>query len=133
MTEVVYHVVYGNTLLSFEWRKGLRGLLLIEGYAWPLRIAKILGLDSGFFLRYNIYVLHIFYLLAGDFYFIKFGERYFGTRYTDVAFLLRLTSALYSDFMSRPFGNTVEEICFVIGAYYFKKIYDSNNLEATHQ
>ena len=124
LTEIVYHVVYGKTLLSFEWKEGLRGLLLIEGYAWPLRILSLLGLDFNIVVRYNIYVLHIAYLLIGDYYYIKFGEVFFNKRYTDVAFLIRLTSALYSDFMSRPFGNTAEEICFVIGAYYFKNIYD---------
>lgn len=112
-------------MLSFEWKKGLRGLLLIEGYAWPLRIFNLLGLDGEIFVRYNIYVLHIAYLMVGDYFFIKFGERYFKKGVTDVTFLLRLTSALYSDFMSRPFGNTVEEIFFVMGAYYFKKIYDN--------
>lgn len=112
-------------MLSFEWREGLRGLLLIEGYAWPLRIFALMGLDFNIVVRYNIYVLHLFYLIVGDYFFFKFGEAYFNKRYTDVAFLLRLTSALYSDFMSRPFGNTVEEILFVIGAFYFKKIYDN--------
>ena len=42
-----------------------------------------------------------------------------------MAFLFRLTCAIYADFMSRPFGNTVEEILFVCGAYYFKRIFDS--------
>jgi hypothetical protein len=63
--------------------------------------------------------------MVGDYFFIKFGESYFSRKVTDITFLLRLTSALYSDFMSRPFGNTVEEIFFVIGAYYFKKIHDN--------
>jgi hypothetical protein len=121
--------VYGGTLLSFEWKEGLRGLLLIELYAWPLRILNFIGLDSGIAVRYNIYILHIAYLIIGDSYFIKFGKIYFGKKYIDYAFLFRITSALYIDFMSRPFGNTVEEICFVFGAYYFKKIYDNEKEE----
>ena len=127
LTEVVYHVVYGNTLLSFEWVEGLRGLLLIECYAWPLRILNLLGLDTAFFVRYNIYVLHILYLIFGDFYFLKFGQAYLGTKSLDLAFLLRVTSAIYADFMSRPFGNTVEEILFLCGAYYFKRVYDGSS------
>ena len=70
LTEVVYHLVYGKTLLSFEWIEGLRGLLLIEVYAWPLRILSFLGLDFLFLVRYNTYVLHIAYLLFGDYFFI---------------------------------------------------------------
>jgi len=116
----VYHLVYGRTLLSFEWVEGLRGLLLIEAYAWPLRIFNLLGLDTNLFVRYNIYLLHIAYLLFGDYFFLKFGDIFLGSKLRDLAFLLRLSSAIYADFMSRPFGNTVEEILFLCGAYYFK-------------
>jgi hypothetical protein len=98
---------------------------LIETYAWPLRIANFLGLDSAFFVKNNIYVLHVAYLIIGDYFYVKFGQAFFGKKYVDLAFLLRVSNALYSDFMSRPFGNTVEEICFVFGLYYFKKIQDS--------
>ena len=62
--------------------------------------------------------------MIGDYYFIRMGELFFGTKVLETAFILRLTNALYSDFMCRPFSNAIEEIIFMIGLYYFKRIMD---------
>lgn len=102
----------------------MRGLLHIELYAWPLRILHLIGLDYGIIVRYSPYLLHIVYHLIGDYYFIRVGELFFGKKCLETAFVLRITNALYADFMCRPFSNSIEEIFFIIGLYYFKRIMD---------
>ena len=101
----------------------------IELYAWLLRILAYLNLDFGIVVRYNIYILHIAYHMIGDYYFLLLGDVYFNNKCTGLAFIFRLSNALYSDFMCRPFSNAIEEIMFVVDLYYFKRIYDDQTTQ----
>lgn len=112
-TEIAYSLVYGlqspghhnfgtavptNQPLPWEWRQEyeLRTIVFPQILTIPLRVLKILRLDTNWAVINAPLLVHCFYLIITDCYFVKLGHKTVGKKATSIAMVLYLCGSLFN-------------------------------------
>lgn len=95
--EVAYNLVYGKDveiLLSWEWYPfyALRNHLYPFWLSLPVRVLKMLYLDSNLMVVNSMYLMHCIVWSAGDYYFYKLAKNIGGTKCAIFTTMISLTN-----------------------------------------
>lgn len=124
-------MVFGEVTLPWEWKpeNRIRSIIYPLYLSIPLRILKMLGLDSRYTVRNAYYCAHFVLVIIGDYYFFKTGCRMLGKTKTRICLYFYLTNKFYNMHIIHCFGNSVESIISLAIFYYFIGIGPQFNTE----
>ena len=123
VTQVAYNWVYGGVNLPWEFKSQyrLRNVLYPAYIAAPMYFVKLLGLDSPTVVYYLPYMAQLLLAILNDHFIWKVGKKTVGVDGTRIGVLLIVMNHFQIEYITRCFGNSLEQILSVIAFYYYLK------------
>lgn len=122
--EVAYKAVYSDrqdVWLPWEWSDEyrLRNTIYPMYLSIPLRIARLMGLDSNLAVRTIPYLAHLPLVILNDIFFWKFANRLVSKDNARLGFALFFVNRFQTSYMIRTGTNAVEQFFNCLSFYFY--------------
>lgn len=105
--------------LTWEWdsQYKLRSTFYVIILAIPLKVLRVLGLDTNYAVDVYPYIFHNLLVILSDYYYLLAGQKILGNRALYMTLPLYLTNRQYNMVLIRCFSNSIESIFAIIALY----------------
>jgi phosphatidylinositol glycan class B len=117
--EVAHYKVFGNGILSWEWKLGIRSSLHPMIFAGVYKLIAILGLQDTLLLLRAPRFLQAFFAAITDFYAFKLSSRMFGFETGKWTLLCMVLNWFNFYCLIRTFSNSLEASLTMLALYFW--------------